>query len=95
MTDAFNRLKMRESSEDFGRAVRAALSPELLKKGNHYDSDLSESPLGRDCEDVSGSDRVQLMADPDALVKFILARVDESMEIVPAIDQALLKMTRR
>ena len=30
MTDEFSRLKLRESSDDFGRALRAALSPELL-----------------------------------------------------------------
>jgi len=95
MTDEFSVLKMRENSQDFGRAVRAALSPELLKKWSHEDADLSESPLGRDCTDVSESDRVRLVAEPDALGKFIIERVDEFMELVPVIDQALQKMTRR
>ena len=95
MTDEFSRLKMREGSEDFGRAVRAALSPELLTKWNHEDADLSESPLGRECTEVPESDRVRLVANPDALRKFIIDRVDEFMELVPAIDQALQKMTRR
>ena len=95
MTDEFSKLKMRESSEDFGRAVRAALSPELLTKWSHEDADLSDSPLGRDCTDVSESDRVRLVAEPGALGKFVIDRVDEFMELVPAIDQALQKMTRR
>ena len=95
MTTEFSRLKIRENSEDFGQAVRAALSPELLPKWSHADADLAESPLGRDCSDVSESDRVRLVTDPGALGKFILARVDEAMELVPAIDLALQKMTRR
>lgn len=95
MTDEFSKLKMRESSEDFGRPVRAALSPELLTKWSHEDADLSDSPLGRECHEVSESDRVRLVAEPDALGKFIIDRVDEFMELIPAIDQALQKMTRR
>lgn len=95
MTGEFSKLKMRESSEDFGRAVRAALSPELLKKWSDEDADLSDSPLGRECQEVSEADRVRLVADPDELGKFIIARLDEFMELAPAIDQALQKMTRR
>jgi hypothetical protein len=95
MTDWFSKLKMRESNEDFGRIVRASLSQELLKKWNHEDADLSESPLGRECIEVSESDRVRLVTDPDALGKFIIERLDEFMELVPAIDQAFQKMTRR
>lgn len=95
MTDEFSKLKMRETSEDFGRAVRAALSPELLTKWSHEDADLSDSPLGRECHEVSESDRVHLVAEPEALGKFIVERVDEFMELVPAIDHALQKMTRR
>jgi len=94
-TEEFYKLKMRESSEDFGRALRAELSPEQLTKWSHEDADLSESPLGRDCTDVSESDRVLFVAEPDKLTKFIIERADELMELVPAIDQALQKMTRR
>ena len=95
MTDAFAKLKMREGSEDFGRAVRAALSPDLLTKWSHQDADLSESPLGRECTDLPEADRVRLVTDPDALGKFMVERIDEFVELVPAIDQALLKTTRR
>jgi hypothetical protein len=95
MTDEFSRLKMREGSEDFGRAVRAALSPELLTKWTHEDAELSNSPLGRESQDVSESDRVRMLSEPEALGKFIIERMNEFMELVPAIDQALQKMTRR
>jgi hypothetical protein len=95
MTDGFSKLKMREDSEDFGRAVRAALSPELLTKWSHEDADLSDSPLGRECQKISESDRVHLVAGPEALGKFIIERMDEFMELVPAIEQALQSMTRR
>ena len=95
MSDDFSRLKYRESSEDFGRLVLAALSPELVKKWSHEDADLSESPLGKECSEVSESDRVHMVTEPDALSKFVIERLDEFMELVPAIDQALLKLTRR
>jgi hypothetical protein len=95
MTDGFSRLKIRESSEEFGRILRGSMSQELLKKWDHDDADLSESPLGRECTETSESDRVRFVADPEALVKFIIGRLDEFMELAPAIDQALQKMTRR
>jgi len=95
MTDQFSRLRMRESSDDFARAVKTALSPELLTKWTHERADLSEFPFGRDCDDVSDADRVHLVAEPAALGKFIIERMDECMELVPAIDQALQGMTRR
>ncbi len=95
MTDEFSRLKMRESSEDFGRAVKDALSPELQTKWSQAELDQAEYPLGRDCVEVSESDRVQMMAHPEELIRFVLARLDESMELVPAIDQALQQLTKR
>jgi len=95
ITEEFGKLRMRESSEDFGRAVRAALSPELLTKWGHEDADLSNLPVGRECTNVSESDRVRMVAEPDALDKFVIDRLDEFMELAPAVDQALQKMTRR
>jgi hypothetical protein len=44
---------------------------------------------------MSDSDRVHLAAEPAALTKYIIERMDEFMELVPAVDQALGKMTRR
>jgi hypothetical protein len=95
MTDDFSKLKMRESSEDFGRTLTAALSPELLTKWSHEEADLSESPLGREYSEVSDADRVRMVAEPEALGKFIIERMDEFMELIPAIDQALQKMTHK
>jgi hypothetical protein len=95
MSDDFSRLKFRESSEEFGRLVPASLSPELVKKWSHEDAGLSDSPLGKECSEVSESERVRLVAEPDALSKFVIERLDEFMELVPAISQALQKMTRR
>ncbi len=95
MSDDFSRLKFRESSEEFGRLVLASLSPELMTKWTHEDADLSESPLGKECSEVSESDRVHMVTEPDALSKFVIERLDEFMELVPAIDQAVQKMTRR
>jgi hypothetical protein len=48
------------------------LSPELLAKWSHEDADLSDSPVGKDCHDVSESERVRLVAEPEALSKFIV-----------------------
>ena len=75
--------------------MRAALSPEMLAKWSHEDADLSVSPLGKECNEVSESDRVAMVAEPKTLGKFIVERMDECMELVPAIDRALQKMTRR
>jgi len=69
--------------------------PIVVLRSAHDRADLSEYPVGRDCTNVSESDRVRLVADPEALRKFVTERVDELMELVPAIDQAVQKMTRR
>lgn len=95
MTDEFSRLRMRESPEDFAKVLKAGLTGELLVKWDHNDTDASEQPLGRDCHEVSESQRVRFLAEPETLTKFIIERVDEFMELVPAIDLALQKMTRR
>ena len=95
MTDTFAVMRVRESSQDFARSLRAALSPELLLKWNHHEVDLSESPLGRDCLETTEADRVRLISDAKALGEFISARLEEFSELTPAIDQALQKMTRR
>ena len=95
MCEDFSRLKFRESGEEFAQLVRASLSPELVTKWSHEDADLSGSPLGKECSEVPDSDRVHMVTEPDALNKFVIERLDEFMELVPAIDQALQKMTRR
>jgi hypothetical protein len=95
MTDQFARLKIRESSEDFGRVVKAALSSELQAKWSRADVKPAEYPLGRNCVEVSEADRIRMVGHPEELVRFVLDCFDESTELVPAIDQALQQMTRR
>jgi hypothetical protein len=90
-----SRLKLRESGDAFGRALRAALSAELLKKWNHEEVDISDTPVGRDCHEVSESDRVRMASEPDVLRAFLLERLDEFTELVPAVDQTLAQMTRK
>ena len=69
--------------------------PDLRSTWSHGEVELGECPLVRESHEVSESDRVRFVAEPDTLSKFILGRVDEFMELVPAIDQTLQKMTRR
>jgi hypothetical protein len=95
ITEDFPKLRMEESGEDFGRAIKTELSPELLAEWNHEDADLSNSPLGKECTNVPESDRVRFVAEPEKLHKFVLERLEEFKRLVPAVDQALQKMTRR
>jgi len=76
-TEEFSKLKVRESSEDFARALRSALTPNLLKKWDHHEANLADAPLGHECMEVPEAERVRLMTEPDALPGFLLARVDE------------------
>ena len=94
-TEDLSKLRMRVSGEDFGRTLLSQVPPDLLSTWSHGEVELGECPLVRESHDVSESDRVRFVAEPDTLSKFILDRVDELMELVPAIDQTLQKMTRR
>ncbi len=94
MTDTFDQLRMRESGEDFGRTLRAAMSPELLARWDH-EIDLSEYPLGRSYLGVSESDRVAMMMEPEKLTTFLLACVQDAGEVISFVDETLKKMTRR
>ena len=94
-TEEFSKFKVRESSEDFARALRSALTPNLLKQWGHHEANLADAPLGRECTEIPEAERVRLMTEPDALHTFLVARVDECLELVPAIDATLKKMTRR
>jgi hypothetical protein len=58
MTDEFSRLRMREGSEEFGRCESRA-APELLGSGVTTKRTCPSRPWGRDCTEVSESDRVR------------------------------------
>lgn len=89
------KLKLRERSEEFGRALRAEMPPELRSKWSDERSDTTTCPLVLNCGEVTDADRVRLVKDPDALARFMAERIDEFMEVVPHIDATLQKMTRR
>jgi len=93
ITEDISKLKLSQSSEDFGRAVRAALPQELLAKWDHEDANISEAPLGRDCTDVTEAERVSLVGEPEALSKFVISRLEEFTELIPALDQVIEKLT--
>ena len=95
IVEDLRRLKIRESHEDFAKVLKAELAPtDLLDKWKHDDAD-SDSPLGKECSDVSDEHRVHLVTEPEAFIKYVIERLDEFAELVPAIDQALQKMARR
>jgi hypothetical protein len=94
VTEDFAALRMAESVEDFGKAVRASLTDDQRALWNH-DVDLDVHPVGREYADVAEADRVRLVSDPEALANFLISRVDEFMALVPTIDAALGRMTRR
>ncbi len=75
---------LREAFDDLLGRIRDLVEASLQK----VSTTVSEKGLSSDFD-------VRLMTDPDALGKFIIERVDKFMELVPPIDQALQKMTRR
>lgn len=95
MTDQIKKLRLKESSEDFGRALRGALPSDLVSKWSHEESHLANYPLGRSLDDVSDADRLRFISEPHALADFLGTCVDQFSEIMPAIDETLRKMTRR
>jgi hypothetical protein len=95
MLDQLSRLRLRESDEEVGRAIRAEVSPDLLAKWNHPDADLAERVLGRDHVAITAADRLRLVSEPDALTTFITGALAEAGELVPVVDGALRKMTKK
>jgi hypothetical protein len=95
MLDQLSRLRLRESDEDVGRAIRTAISPDLFAKWNHVDVDLTEGILGRDHVEITSADRLRLVSEADALTSFINEALADASELVPLVDEALRKMTRK
>ena len=92
-TEDLSRLKIRDG-EAFGREVRAALGPELRSKWEAGAGDLGESPLGIVHRDIDEAQRVHWLAEPGQLLHFLMGRLDECEEVVPAVSQALTKFGR-
>lgn len=93
-TDDFSTLRFRETPEDFGKALRAALPPELQMKWQHPDSDLADTPLGLELTNVTDADRLRLVADPAAMSVFIKEHATAALaELSPTVNEVLSKMT--
>src|SRR5438552_1649045 len=60
MTDEFSRLRMKESSDEFARLLKAEMSTGLVAKWTHDAADSESEPFGREYVDVSESSRVDL-----------------------------------
>ena len=92
-TEDLSRLKIRDG-EGFGRETRIALSPELRSKWEAGAGDLDHWPLGVVYRDIDEAQRVHWMAEPGQLVHFLVERLNECEELVPAVNQALTKFGR-
>lgn len=92
-TEGLSRLKIRDR-EAFGREVRAALSPDLRAKWEAGAGDLGEAPVGIVHRDIDEAQRVHWMAEPGQLVHFLVERLNECEELVPAVNKALAKCGR-
>ena len=66
------RISFRPSA--FSRTIRTGL--DLPDKWKHDDAD-SDSPLGKECSDVSDEHRVHLVTEPEAFIKYVIERLDE------------------
>jgi len=82
------KLKVKDRSA-FANAVRGSLTPAMKAKWEVADVDVEDFPVGIISREVDDAERVRWMSEPDALAQFLLARLDEAQEIVPAVDKAL------
>lgn len=78
----------------FGHAIRAKLAADTRAKWEASDTDLDVMPLGINYREVKDVERVGWMAEPGELLRFLVARLDEAQEIVPAVDKALAAVIR-
>lgn len=87
------KLKIKDRTA-FANTIRAGLTPALRAKWEVADVDIEDFPVGITSREITDADRVQWMSDPAALAQFLLARLDESREIIPAVDRAIEAMGR-
>lgn len=94
-TEEFGKLRTVESSEEFGKLLRNSLSEDQRAAWSHDDLELDSRPLGREYADVDDLKRVSIVSDPEQLTRFLLARVDDCAPLVPVVDAALARLTRK
>jgi hypothetical protein len=75
----------------FARDLKGKLGP-AAAKWEHHEAVQAEEPLGRYCTEVTDSDRVGWMSNPEELTKFIVRSTEELMELAPAIDSVLARL---
>ena len=95
MTEDFTSLRTVGTAEDFGRTLRAGLSAEQRARWNHDDFELGRSPVGRDHVDVSESERVAMISDPEKLVAFLRSSIEEVLDLARLVDATLAGMPRK
>ena len=78
----------------FAQTIRAGLDDELRKKWDVADADLEDYAVGVISRQIDDAERVRWIKEPADLQRFLLERLDEAREIVPAVDKALKAVGR-
>jgi hypothetical protein len=88
-TENLHMLRMKEPERlQFTKDLRLSLG-DLAAQWKHEDSNESEYPLGTSLADISDSDRVRLVADPDALFEFATSTFKKAFVLSDAIEKNL------
>jgi hypothetical protein len=94
-TDNLNMLKLKEPERiQFARALRNRLG-DTAKSWQHAEVKDAEYPLGKALTQISDTDRVQMVADPERLFGFAVATFEEAFALSDAIDQTLAEFRPR
>jgi hypothetical protein len=80
--------------EEFGRELRTALG-EQAKEWRHEDASDADWPVGKALVEVTDSERVQLITDPERLYTFATGAFEQLFALSDVIDQTLAKFRAR
>jgi hypothetical protein len=88
-TENLQMLRMKEPERvQFAKDLRTSLG-DLASQWKHDDSHESEYPLGTALIDVSDSDRVRLVSDPEALFEFAASTFKKAFVLSDTIEKTL------
>jgi hypothetical protein len=88
-TENLQMLRMKEPDRvQFAKDLRTSLG-DLAAQWKHEDSHESEYPLGTALTDISDSDRVRLVSDPEALVEFATSTFKKAFVLSDGIEKTL------
>jgi len=79
----------------FGQAIRSALDAPLRAKWEVADAAIEDFAVGVISREIDDAERLRWMSEPQELQRFMLARMDEAQEIVPAVNVAIEQVGRR